>query len=302
MTQSTRLILGLSSLGLLVGLFQNCAKTTFSSSKAAQQVTGDGTSEPNKSVTDPNAKPPDQPVICDPFSGTGKCDGGVTGYIYALTPELRAKFGDTGVNTYLENGQRYNVLLKLSQLFIPTRPFDTGFPTSQGEELKTPAGEVLIEYFAMKLRTVLKLNQDTTGGMKVNAPGYYQFAVLSDDGSRLEVINPAGEVQNVLIDNDGSHATEMGCSKTAVYLDATTRMPLQILYYQGPRLHIALSMLWRKVDRADSALSSHCGESGNGLFFGDKYDDFSNHATFGKLLDEGWAPVGSENFNAVKNF
>lgn len=66
--------------------------------------------------------------------------------------------------------------LFLSSLNVPTRQFTEGFATDSGSPLTNQAGERLIEYFAMRLSTQIRL-----GGV-IATPGWYQFALLSDDG------------------------------------------------------------------------------------------------------------------------
>jgi hypothetical protein len=42
---------------------------------------------------------------------------------------------------------------------------------------------------------------------------------------------------------------------------------VEIDYYQGPRYHIALTMLWRDWPTSGSAVDTYCGASGNDVFW-----------------------------------
>src|SRR5690606_1022554 len=136
---------------------------------------------------------------------------------------------------FYSNGIQVNAILALKQLFVSTRSFTQGFPSSGGLILDNN-GETLHEYFAFRLETVLKL--DPT----LDQPGFYQFATLSDDGSMV-MLKPAGDstYSQVVVSNDGDHSTRMGCSPNAIYIDDTSRLPMMIKYYQGPRTEIALT-------------------------------------------------------------
>ena len=60
-------------------------------------------------------------------------------------------------------------------LFYPTQDYDHGFLDYQGYPITAKDGYMLREFFALRLRSVLKLGL-------LDQPGLYQFALLSDDG------------------------------------------------------------------------------------------------------------------------
>ena len=100
---------------------------------------------------------------------------------------------------------------------VPERDYEEGFP-----EL----GIDVLENFAIRLR----------GKLKVETPGQYNFALASDDGSKLYVNG------NLIIDNDGLHGmrTERGS------LTLTAGMhDIEIQYFQGPRTEIGLQWFWQ---------------------------------------------------------
>ena len=119
--------------------------------------------------------------------------------------------------------------------------FDTGFQVNNGELVLNELGEKLFEYFALDLRGRIHLGD-------LEDAGHYQFAVLSDDGSifKLEMDD---NKNHVLINNDHYTPTRMKCATDAVYFDQNTVRNFQMKYFQGPRMHISLMLLWRKVDQ-----------------------------------------------------
>jgi len=64
----------------------------------------------------------------------------------------------------------------LTQLNVPTEEFTRGFTTGNGILLSAPDGQPLIEFFALHIESVLQLGPN-------DSPGYYQFAIASDDGT-----------------------------------------------------------------------------------------------------------------------
>lgn len=106
---------------------------------------------------------------------------------------------------------------------VPRRHYEEGFP-----EL----GIDVLENFAIRLR----------GKLKVETPGQYNFALNSDDGSRLYVNG------NLVVDNDGLHGmrTERG------NLTLTAGMhDIEIQYFQGPRTEIGLQWFWQPPDSTE---------------------------------------------------
>jgi hypothetical protein len=96
-------------------------------------------------------------------------------------------------------------------LHIPPRDFDEGFPGITKRS----------EWFAI----------DYTGNFWIEKPGKYEFALSSDDGSKLYIDDKR------VIDNDGLHGmlTQFG----AVTLKNGVHK-IRISYFQGPRFHLGL--------------------------------------------------------------
>lgn len=236
------------------------------------------------------------PIVCDPFTvgGDAICNGGLIGNIYYLDSNGQTIFKGAATKTvdyFIASGIKVNVLLNLKQLAVSTRAFTAGFPTNGGSLVKDNAGNDLTSYFAFDLKTVYKLDPTT------DLPGWYQFATLSDDGSNV-LITPQGGVSQSLVANDGDHPTRMGCSTQAIYIDDTSRMAMQIKYYQGPPTEIALMMLWKRVNGPTDPLDSACGVTSSSEFFGPApYTDLTTK-TYGQLLNRGWQVAKPSNFIA----
>lgn len=96
--------------------------------------------------------------------------------------------------------------------------------------------------------------------------GDYQFALLADDGAVMSI--DRGNGWEVWVNNNGGlAATKLMGSNQRLSLLRGQRIPVRVDYYQGPRFHIALSLLWRKVASTQSLAEPRFGQSGNSLFF-----------------------------------
>jgi hypothetical protein len=219
----------------------------------------------------------------------------LVGEIYYLNSSQQAAFkalNNKTVNYFYSNGTVVNAILNLNQLFVTTREFSSGFPIGGGQYIKDNDGNVLTDYFAFKLKTVLKL--DTA----IDQAGWYQLATLSDDGTVISITPSPGASPKTIINNDGDHSTRMGCSTEAIYLDASSRVAMDIKYYQGPRTEIALTMMWKKVSAENSSADSLCGVAGSSSFFGPSpYTDMTGLG-FGTLINRGWKVIAPANFIA----
>ncbi len=221
-------------------------------------------------------------LVCDPFQDTSPtATGGLKAKLYTMPngehPSSLAPYFSTGVMSTQD--------LYFSEVNVPTRIFSLGFPSETGEEIKTDTGEVINEWFALRLNSVLKLGPN-------DEEGDYELALLSDDGATLSIKDENGNFV-LAVDNDGLHPTRMGCG-AVVNMTASTKLTVQIDYYQGPRWHISVIPMWRKVDSSTTP-EVKCGVSGNNTFF-----DFNNNSepqpTYLGLLDRGWKPISAENW------
>jgi hypothetical protein len=154
-------------------------------------------------------------------------------------------------------------------------------------------GIPLTEFFFIHFQSSLGVNA-------VDA-GRYQLGVLSDDGIILKInekgTTAAGDF-TTLINSESHHPARMACASQAITLEAGKQVGIDLDYFQGPRRHIALVMMWRRLEANQNVAQldgMHCGEEGNNLFFyGD--GDSSPQQAWQDLLDRGWEPIPAENF------
>lgn len=225
-------------------------------------------------------------AVCDPFGGgsVGR-DQGLTAELFHL-PSSLPRYEE--VSSYLSNGTKLDATLYFNQVNVPTRPFDAGFTTLEGETLKTPNGDTLYEWFAIRFQSTVKLTNN-------DRPGKVQFALLADDGAIMK-----GKVDGqwrTIVDNDGTHATRFAISRTPVEMTAASELPIELQYYQGPRLHIAAVVLWREWPEGNNAWKDSLdGSAGNELFFDSTKTPSRPQQAYKDLLARGWKPVPAENF------
>ncbi|MCB0342701.1 MAG: hypothetical protein H6626_02150 [Pseudobdellovibrionaceae bacterium] len=222
-------------------------------------------------------------LVCDPMGNSGSLGLG-----YGLKAELFYTNGTNydAVQDYMDHGTKAEFDLFYSALNVPTRAFSLGFPTETGVMVKDDQGNDLVEYFGLRFNTHFQLGE-------ADEPGVYEFAVLSDDGTIIRVRDGEGTARE-LVANDGDHPTRMGCSTSTLYVDHNSLIPMEIDYYQGPRYHISLVPLWRKVDEQRQA-EPLCGRQGNSLFF-DSTNNSKPQQAYLDLMNRGWKVWEPENF------
>lgn len=233
-------------------------------------------------------------IVCDPFSNMEQlCRKGLKGNLWYLSEQQRLN-PFTQVDRYINEGVKANVLIYMAQLFIPTKPWTTGFVATDGTVIKDNSGQTLFEYFALQFETLVKLDPS------LDREGKYQFAILSDDGSVVEIKDTPAAPWRTFINNDGNHPTQLGCDLQGVTLNTASRVPMRIKYYQGPRRHIALTLLWRPFPTDTAAVNDPlCGQPGNNeRFFGPVDTNPPNFQDFGygELVKRGWKPLTPANF------
>lgn len=258
---------------------------------------GSGNEDQTQVVADPNEVPeppapltPPERTVCDPFSvGTSAQDRGLVGHLLYLTDD-QPRYNR--VQDYLDHGTPIQSTLYFDRLFIPTRAFDLGFYTQEGEIVLNQNDEAIYEYFALRLETQLSLAAN-------EEPGWYQMAVLSDDGTVISEKEPDGTL-TPLIENDGFTPTRMGCASKSIYLDQSTKKDVVISYFQGPRYHIALSVLWRPLPSGqqpeDAVSDIECGRSGNGRYFNSNKVPSEPTTKYYEMLTRGWKALTNENY------
>jgi hypothetical protein len=74
---------------------------------------------------------------------------------------------------------------------------------------------------------------------------------------------------------------------------------MKIDYYQGPRYHIALVPIWRKVN-SSTPNDPLCGKNGNNYFFDPDHNSMPL-AAYNQLASRGWYPLGVANFSVTQD-
>lgn len=231
-------------------------------------------------------------TVCDPFTNLpgASPDNGLLGSLILKTPEMGSNV--SSVMDYYNKGQRLEQKLYFADVNVPTRPFTEGFSTQDGGVLVDAQGEKLIEHFAVEYTSNLKLGPN-------EKPGHYRLGVLSDDGARV-FVKENGAWREV-INNDGIHPTRMGCSNSTVHLTKDSEIPLKILYYQGPRYHIANVLMWKRHHKArqwrDSSRHSFCGVASNHFFTSISSKHSKKKITPMNILEkQGWRILANQNY------
>ncbi len=268
---------------VLMGSLTGCLDEGSGNEDATQVV-----AEPGEVAPPPLTTP--ERTVCDPFSvGSTARDRGLVGNLLYLESD-QPRY--TSIHDYLEHGNPIQSTLYFDQILVPTRAFDLGFYTQTGDLVLNSEGEAIYEYFALRLETQLTLADN-------EEEGWYQMAVLSDDGTLLQEKLPDGSLDTI-IDSDGFTPTRMGCSVKSVYLDHDSKVPVVLSYFQGPRYHIALSVMWRPLPAGqnpeDPVMDIECGRSGNGRYFDSTKVPSEPTQTYYELLERKWKPLSNENY------
>jgi hypothetical protein len=227
-------------------------------------------------------------TVCDPFGDAPdpRSNQGLKAELWWINKGTPAQ---SSVGKVIEKGQRSDRTLFFSQLNVPTRIFDLGFASETGEAVKSDDGSTLIENFALRFKSILKLSPD-------QKPGLYEFAILSDDGAVMSFRDGDGTYR-VNVNNDGNHSTRLGCSSTALQLNAESEIPMSLEYYQGPRHHISLIVLMREITSdSDAGKDQACGLAGNRTWF-DPNNSSVELKPYKDLLARGWKPLSNRNYS-----
>lgn len=262
--------LSLGLIGASLVVYQNCAKANFEATKDFSANIG--------AVTTTG------PAVCDPFGNNsgGSNTQGLVGNLYYVPVADQSSslltMADVQAKALKANGTIY-----ISQVNVPTRKFNTGFSGAGGSPLLDDMGNVLVEYFMLHLKTVFKLSSG-------DQPGYYQFATVSDDGMIMSTTS-SGVERRLAGLSDQVHSTRSDCGTITVQLDGNSRLPLDVLYYQGPRDEIAAVMMYRRVSNPNSLDTNGCGISEGTTFFSS-----SQNSAYSKMQSAGWQIVPKANF------
>jgi hypothetical protein len=231
--------------------------------------------------------PPSDTVVCDPFNTQNPALQG-----HGLVAKLSYLSDDqpryTNVMDAINNGHQINATVYMNDVNVPTRPFDRGFFTQAGSLIVNNNGNALYEYFSVDMQSTITLGP-------IDPEGDYQFAVLADDGAILEIQDPVNGYQN-LVNDDGTHPTMLGCETPPIRMIASTQLPIKFHYFQGPRYHIALMLLWRPYPTGGQTTDPLCGQAGNSLFFDSTQTPPAPMQAYNDLTSRGWKPLTSINY------
>lgn len=235
------------------------------------------------------------PLICDPFSPGNVIspEFGLRGKIFA---ESDAAIGPTLTSSfqYFTPARQQNADLFMQAINVPGRRWSSGFATPGGEVLKiTVNGQEtnLVEWFAIQAESFVVLSETDSLGKK-------QLAIISDDGSTLELKNESLAYEP-FISNEGVHAQKLKVSQGVFNFSARDqKFPIRINYFQGPRHHIALQLLWRDVPNTSSQSLAEPlnGQTGSEHFWDTRVDPPVETSAYTELLSRGWRPLKRENF------
>ena len=231
----------------------------------------------------------DKQTICDPFAKENIIDPsyGLKGSLYYLDSTQPRYSLSTD---YVASGHEVNADLFMSRLYVPTRAFTAGFESEDGSgALKDNNGNLLMEYFGLNLDSTLTLGAH-------DPVGKYQLALLADDGASMRIQNADGSWQTI-VNDEGAHAARFACSTSSVTMDSASKIKMNLTYFQGPRMHIALTLMWRPWPTNSADLNDPlCGKSGVGLFFDSTKTPSEPQQAYKDLLSRGWRPLNADNF------
>lgn len=271
----------------LIGLSSCSLQTADKSENISQSTLGTALGKLSVNVNKYSASK----LVCDPFNtggGTISYEKGIKASLHYLTSSMPRMYKSSD---YVNFAKKSDQVIFMSDMNVPTRMFSEGFSVANGRILTNDQDQRLIEYFGLKMSTNIVLSE-------VDEEGWYEFALLSDDGATMKLKSGTDAEDVVLIDNDGDHPTRMGCSTQSLYIRKGVMHPIEVTYYQGPRYHIANVLMFRKSQVAEK--DSSCGLTGNSTFF-DPDNNSKPLPAYNALLNRGWKALTPDNFMISKN-
>ncbi len=224
-------------------------------------------------------------TVCDPFGGdpSQNPEKGLKASLYYLSPGVSPM---NSASDYVTKATVSNQNLYFSDLVTKTRMFTEGFSTQSSSVVKDDLGNTLIEYFGLKFESNLRLRDS-------DPEGEYELASLADDG--VIVRAKINGTWKTIVNNDGDHPTKMGCASELLQMTRETSIPIEVYYYQGPRMHISNVLMWKKSSPDILGKDARCGQMGNDFFFNpsNNSEEMNNYKD---LLARGWAPIHADNY------
>jgi hypothetical protein len=179
--------------------------------------------------------------------------------------------GALGIESYLAQSGWVTQQVLLTDLYVPTRFFQLGFPAPDLSGGILPVKS----FFVIDGKGFFKLDPTDT-------EGDYQFAVIADDGAKLKLGNALNSSPNsfLTIDDQKPAGVNGGCleqtqsahmSCTADWSDQSAAkvqtlhvkpgqlVPIDFQYWQGPGNGISMMAFYRKADSLNP-LDAACGK------------------------------------------
>jgi hypothetical protein len=253
------------------------------------------TPTPTKTATPAPSPSASGPVVCNPMggSGGGTETSGLVGSLSYLPSSIIGSLGDVNLADFATDGVVVTNSVFFSQINVPSQSFTDGFPGENGKPLTDKNGNTLNQYFSLNFNGEIVLGPN-------EAPGNYQFLTLSDDGSIFSV-DPGTGVMTQLINRDEEHATTVGCSSTTVAMKPGVPVKMNLQYFQGPPVTIAMVLMWRLVPAGESLNPPECTNNssnpgGDGYYFNESVTPSAPLAPYQAILNDGWHVLGPQNF------
>lgn len=231
----------------------------------------------------------DDRTLCDPFSNNGPVgpEYGIEGIIKYLDDQ-QPRY--SRVEDFEQHGHLVEAKLFLNDLNVPTRHWESGFVSQANTQVKNEQGELLTEYFYLDLKSRLAL-------LDSQEEGDYQLAILSDDGSVFNATDPLFDNNNLNISNNRATPTRMTCASSPLNMRKNNPIDFRLQWFQGPRTHIALILMWRKWPTDPiTANDPLCDQFGNFLFFDWTVSPSEPSKNYEALLSRGWKVVEPRNY------
>lgn len=276
-------LVSVGALAALAFIFQNCSKVAVSD------------------IVDSSQSPFGQ-IVCSPFDPTTSStekSGLKTELRYISSSSRMSPDQKNAIlaKQYFESRSSDFItapaIIYLPDVNVPTRHFENGFSTSRSTLIKDNQGQVLIEYFALKMESILQLGPN-------DPEGYYELATISDDGTVLQILENNKWVD--VIQNDGPHSAQMSCMNRALHFTRNTKLPIRLYYNQGPRTEIANVLIWNFLgssSHGSSSIRSYCGQSSSQDFW--TSHDSQEGPWIQAIWQQGWKVISPVNFVLPNN-
>ncbi len=200
-------------------------------------------------------------IICNPFAESKKCSptqsssqtNGLIGYIYYLKSLHGSYWGlyHSSLDDYFDYGIKVPNLVQMSQINIPARAFLKGFKVADGSIIKDRNGNKLYEWFSLRLSGFIMPNRSSKERS-------YEFSMLSDDGMRVVIDG------QVILEDDGLHEPRWSCTSQSYVFKPLAKKNIEIHYFQGPRTHIAMTLMYRVAGTGQGCPSRDVVEPSHG--------------------------------------